>query len=78
MPFPLFVVVLVIAVMLAGFACACLTDHPEQTVERGLIALSEPSRPFAEAALMAIGGLLMISFLPSQAPSRARLQSFRL
>lgn len=78
MPFPLFIVVLVIVVMLAGFACACLTDHPEQALDRGFLAVNEPSRPLAEAALIAIGGLLMTSFLASQAPTRARLQSYRL
>lgn len=78
MPFPLFIMVLAIVLMLAGFACACLTDHPEQALDRGFLAVTEAPLPLAEAAFMVIAGLLITSFLVSQAPTRARLQSFRL
>ena len=76
MPFPLFIVVLAIVLMLAGFACACLTDHPEQALDRGFLAVSEAPLPLAEAAFVAIAGLALL--LRAQAPTRARLQSFRL
>lgn len=78
MPFPLFIIVLAIVLMLAGFACACLTDHPEQALDRGFLAVSEAPLSLADAAFVAIAGLLTTSFLVSQAPTRARLQSFRL
>jgi hypothetical protein len=43
LPLIVFILLLVLLVMLVGIACACLTDHPMQTVERALSAI--PSAP---------------------------------
>jgi len=43
LPLPLFALVLVVALVLLGFACLC-TDHPAQAVERalGVLAVMPP------------------------------------
>lgn len=78
LPFPLFIVVLVIVVMLAGFACACLNDHPGQALDRGFIAVAEAPLPLLQAAFAMIAVLLARPVQLAQAPARARLQIFRL
>lgn len=40
LPLIVFIFFLVLIVMLVGIACACLTDHPMQAVERALSAVS--------------------------------------
>lgn len=38
LPFAVFVLLLVFAVLLFGFACALMTDHPGQVIDRALSA----------------------------------------
>ena len=40
LPLIVFVLLLLLVVMLVGFACACLTDHPMQSIERALSGLA--------------------------------------
>jgi len=40
MPLIVFILLFVLLLMIAGVACACATDHPMQTVERALSAIS--------------------------------------
>lgn len=78
MPFPLFVIVLVIVTVLAGFACACLSDHPEQALDRALLDLTSTPLSFF-ASVFVLGAMLSLApALLLQAASRARLQTFRL
>ena len=78
LPFPVFLVVLVIVLMLAGFACACLSEHPEQALDRLSLAAVETPAPIVQAALAGIAALLVVPLLLARAPALARLQSFRL
>lgn len=78
LPFPLFIVVLVIVLMLAGFACACLTGHPEQALDRAFVAIAGPPEPFVPAAFAAVTTLVATALVLPQLPARARLQNFRL
>ena len=43
LPLVVFIYLVLIAVMLVGFACACLTDHPMQAIEKALSAI--PAAP---------------------------------
>ena len=43
LPLIVFIFLVLIAVMLVGFACACLTDHPMQAIEKALSAI--PAAP---------------------------------
>lgn len=38
MPLVAFVLLLVLALLVLGFACACITDHPAVAIERALTA----------------------------------------
>ena len=76
LPGPIFIVVLLIVLMLAGFACACLTDHP-QALDRALLAAAAPPEPLVQAALAAVATLLSASLLLVHTPARAGLQNFR-
>ncbi len=40
LPLIVFILLLVLLVTLVGVACACVTDHPMQTVERALSAIA--------------------------------------
>jgi len=42
MPLVVFILLVILALMLLGFACACLTDQPMQTIERALSVLLGP------------------------------------
>lgn len=79
MPLPVFIVVLAIALVLAGFACACLSDHPLQALERLVVALAAEPFPLLDA--WAFAAVFAFVFLASQsAPHRftqAHLQRFR-
>jgi len=39
MPLVVFILLVVLLLMLVGIACACLTDHPMQAVERAISAI---------------------------------------
>lgn len=40
MPLIVFILLAILLLMLLGFACACLTDHPMQVAERTISAIS--------------------------------------
>lgn len=40
LPFAVFVLLLILAVLLFGFACALMTDHPGQAIDRALAAVA--------------------------------------
>jgi len=65
LPLIVFILLLVLLVMLVGVACACATDHPMQTVERALSAISA-----APAMIVvwtyAFGSILLASFVLPQ------------
>ena len=43
LPLVVFIFLVLLVVMLVGLACACLTDHPMQAIERALSAI--PAAP---------------------------------
>lgn len=69
MPLVVYLLLFVLLLMLVGFACACLSDHPMQAVERALTVFSDP------AALVEVWSpliaLLLAMPLVSLAHSRA-------
>lgn len=79
MPQPVFIVVLTIALVLAGFVCACLSDHPLQALERFVVA--HAVQPFSLLETWALAAAFALIVIASQsAPQRltqARLQRFR-
>ncbi|MGH3118286.1 MAG: hypothetical protein ACRDQ2_14480 [Gaiellales bacterium] len=82
LPFVVFVLVLVLGLMLLGFACACITDHPVQLIERILAAI--PALPpvlevwsLHVIAALAIA-LAVVRPIPIARPSPAGLQRFLL
>ena len=72
LPFLVYVFLLVIAVMIIGFACACVTDHPMKSVDRAIEAIPA-ALPVTEVwSMLAIvlGGLTVILARPRIAQSR--------
>lgn len=82
MPLIAFILLAVICLALLGFACACLSDHPMQALERALSAVPAlPALievwPVALLALVAAAAFVSAHTL-ARAPSEAALQRFRL
>lgn len=77
LPSPLLVILLAVALVLAGFACACPPDHPLQAQDRPvgmlLVAPVPASAPLGFAVLLEV--LPASRGIPSQL-SQARLQRF--
>jgi hypothetical protein len=83
LPFIVFVLLLVFGLLLLGFACACITDHPVQVIERILAAI--PALPpvlevwsVQMVALLGLLGLALVRPIPNARPSPALLQRFLL
>jgi len=83
MPLLGFILLAVLCLALFGFACACLSDHPMQALDRSLAAI--PALPAlvevwaaSLAALTAAAALVAARRSGSQAPSPAALQRFLL
>jgi ABC-type uncharacterized transport system permease subunit len=80
LPFIIFVLLLVFGLLLLGFACACITDHPVQVIERILAAI--PSLPpvvevwSVQVALFGLAALALVRPIPNARPSPAVLQRF--
>lgn len=77
LPFPLFVVLVAVVIVLGGFVCICFSDHPEQALDR-VLAVSEVPAPLSHAALLMLTAILAAPLVVATRPGRARLQSFRL
>ena len=77
MPVAVFLVLLAIVLVLAGFACACLSDHPLQALER-LAGVPAPSSPaFGMWAFAALSGVALITApVIARRLSQAQLQRF--
>lgn len=85
LPPVVFVLLVVLALLLLGFACAFVTDHPLQAIERMLAAI--PALPpvlevwsvHVLAVLALIGlALAVVRPIPNARPSPAALQRFLL
>ncbi|MDP9490928.1 MAG: hypothetical protein M3P42_01800 [Actinomycetota bacterium] len=82
LPFVVFVLLLVFGLLLLGFACACITDHPVQVIERILAAI--PALPpvieiwSVQVALFGMVALALVRPIPNARPSPAALQRFLL
>ena len=82
LPFVVFVLVLVLGLLLLGFACACITDHPAQLIERVLAAI--PALPpvvevWSVQVVVLMGlALALVRPIPIARPSPAALQRFLL
>ena len=81
MPLVVFILLAVVCVALLGFACACLTDHPVQAIDRAtslgsaLPALVE-LWSFVFVALVGTGFLVAAREVASSRASPAMLQRF--
>jgi hypothetical protein len=84
MPLVAFVLLAIVCLALFGFACACLTDHPIQALERALGAIPAVPAVIEVWALLTLtalasGALLVASATArARAPSAATLQRFLL
>jgi hypothetical protein len=82
LPFVVFVLVVVLGLLLLGFACACITDHPVQLIERVLAAI--PALPpvvevWSVQVVVLMGlALALVRPIPIARPSPAALQRFLL
>ena len=82
LPLVVLLLLAVICLALLGFACACLTDHPMQALERAIAAI--PLVPAvieiwsAVVALLAAATWVSIRRPLESAPSPAALQRFLL
>jgi hypothetical protein len=56
LPFVAFVLLVILALLVLGFACACITDHPAVAIERALTAAA--SLP----PLIEVWSLLVLAF----------------
>ena len=73
LPLVVFVLLLLIVVMLIGIACACLTDHPMQAIEKAVSAV--PAAPGVievwPALVLGLFAAAIIVRLPVAARGRA-------
>jgi hypothetical protein len=84
MPLVAFILLALVCLALFGFACACLSDHPMQVLERALGAI--PALPalievWSALALLALGSAAILAataIARARAPSPAGLQRFLL
>jgi hypothetical protein len=83
MPLVAFILLAVVCLALLGFACACLSDHHMQALDRALGAI--PALPalvevwsLLVVLTLAAGALLARATTPTCAPSPAVLQRFLL
>lgn len=82
LPLVVFVLLLVFGLLLLGFACACITHHPVQVIERILAAI--PALPpvieiwSVQVALFGLVALALVRPIPNARPSPAALQRFLL
>jgi hypothetical protein len=84
MPLVAFILLAIVCLALLGFACACLSDHPMQALERALGAI--PALPalvevWSRLALLALASsavLAVTTTARARAPSPAALQRFLL
>jgi hypothetical protein len=61
LPLVVFIFLVLIAVMLVGFACACLTDHPMQAIEKALSTI--PAAPaIIEVWSVLAAGVFAVAF----------------
>ena len=83
LPLVVFILLLIVALLLLGFACACLSDHPMQAIERVLASIPT-ALPVVEvwslnAVAVAMLMLLTAGYVRAVArPSPATLQRFLL
>lgn len=59
LPLPVFVLLVVMALLLLGFVCACVTDHPAVAIERALTAAA------TLPPLIEIWSLLILALAPT-------------
>jgi hypothetical protein len=72
LPLVVFVLVLVFGLLLLGFACACITDHPAQAIERVLAAVATAPPLIEVWSVNAFALVLLTLAFVRQARSRAR------
>ena len=83
LPLVVFILLLIVALLLLGFACACFSDHPMQAIERVLAAIPAVPPVVQVWSVNAIG-LAMLTLLAGRyiravaRPSPATLQCFLL
>lgn len=83
LPLVVFVLLLVLGLLLLGFACACITDHPAQAIERALAAIATAPPIIEVWSVNAFALVLLTLAVARQArsrprPSPASLQRFLL
>jgi hypothetical protein len=82
LPPVVFVLLVVLALLLLGFACAFVTDHPLQAIERALAAIPAlpPVLEVWSVHVLALTGaaLAWVRVIPNARPSPATLQRFLL
>jgi len=83
MPLVVFILLLIVALLLLGFACACLSDHPMQAIERVLSSIPT-ALPLIQVWSLNAVALSMLMLLAAgyvravARPSPATLQRFLL
>lgn len=65
MPLVVFILLLVLLLMLVGIACACLSDHPMQTVDRTISSIAAMPAVL-ELWTYALAALLLTAFVVLQ------------
>jgi hypothetical protein len=69
LPLVVFLLLLVLALLLLGFVCACIADHPALAIERALSALT------ALPPLTAVWSLLVVALALASTPPILRQPS---
>jgi hypothetical protein len=73
LPLIVFVLLLLLVAMLVGFACACLTDHPMQAIDRALAGVA--SMPAVLVIWTFVAAMALVATLANRpqpyAPGRA-------
>jgi len=72
LPLVVFVLLLILGLLLLGFACACITDHPAQAIERVLAAVATAPPVIEVWSTNAFALMLLTLALARQARARSR------
>ena len=77
-PLPVFIVLLILFVLMLGFACVCISDHPSQAAERALGAIAHAPAVIEISALLPLSMLLFVTVAAAPVAARGRASPAQL
>jgi len=72
LPLLVFIVLLILFVLMLGFVCLCISDHPSQAAERAIGAIAHAPALIEVWTLFALSMLLFVSVAAAPVAARGR------